>query len=314
MNFGRYVPVVFMPTLILGSWAALAHPKLSSTSTQPLILKFAAKVGSQPFACGTTYSLGKPATQVTPNDFRFYVSEVALLDAKGKATPVTLEQDGKWQYQSVALLDFENKTGACANGTTEMRDRIIGTVPKGSYTGLKFTLGVPFELNHGDATLAPSPLNLTGLWWNWQLGYKFVRLDLQKPATHSSRHSSQGHSPQGHSPKSHQPTGAHGQSGGFLIHLGSTGCAAQPPAQTPTVCKNPNKAVVTLPRFNAAQNIIVADLAQLVSKADLSQNQPKTAPGCMSDPEDRDCQSIFAHLGLPFKSQPAIPQTFFSIK
>ncbi|NJR31975.1 MAG: hypothetical protein HC778_02740, partial [Chamaesiphon sp. CSU_1_12] len=30
------------------------------------------------------------------------------------------------------------------------------------------------------ATLAASPLNLTSLWWNWQGGYKFLRLDLAK--------------------------------------------------------------------------------------------------------------------------------------
>ncbi len=306
MNFCHYVRLVFIPALILGSWSAVAHPKLSSTSTQPIILKFAAKVGSQPFACGTTYSLGKPATAVTPNDFRFYVSEVALLNAQGKATPVTLEQDGKWQYKSVALLDFENKTGACANGTIEMRDRIVGTFPKGRYTGLKFTLGVPFELNHNDATLAPSPLNLTGLWWNWQLGYKFARLDLQKPPMHSSNSSS---------PKPHKAESGHAEaSSGFPIHLGSTGCAAEPPAQKPTACQNPNKAVVTFPRFNANQNVVVADLAQLVAKADLSQNQPKTAPGCMSEPEDKDCLGIMTNLGLSFIGKPAVKQTFFSVK
>lgn len=310
MNFRRCIQVAFVPATTLVAWAAAAHPKLTH-SVQPVTLRFAVKVGSQPFACGTTYSLGNPKTAVTPNDFRFYVSDVALLDAQGKATPVTLDQDGKWQYQSVALLDFENKTGACVNGTTETRDRIIGTIPKGSYTGLQFTLGIPFELNHGDATLAPSPLNLTGLWWNWQLGYKFARLDLQKPAMHSS----QGHSPKAQSSKAHQAAGDHGEaSGGFPIHLGSTGCAAQPPAQTPTVCKNPNKAVVTFPRFNAAQNVVVADLARLVAKTDLTQNQSKTAPGCMSEPEDRDCLGIMAHLGLPFMGKPPTPQTFFSVK
>lgn len=303
MNFCRYVPVVFMPAVILGAWAAVAHPKLLSTSTQPITLKFAAKVGNQPFVCGTTYSLGTSKTAVTPNDFRFYISEVALLDAKGKATPITLEQDGKWQYKSVALLDFENKTGACANGTTETRDRIVGTFPQGSYTGLKFTLGVPFELNHNDATLAPSPLNLTGLWWNWQFGYKFARLDLQKPIMHSSN-----------SP-SHKAAGKHAEaSGGFPIHLGSTGCAAEPPAQKPTACQNPNKAVVTFTRFNANQNVVVADLAQLVANADLTQNQPKTAPGCMSETEDKDCLGIMTNLGLSFMGKPAVKQTFFSVK
>jgi len=66
----------------------------------------------------------------------------------GKSIPVNLTQDGKWQYQNVALLDFENKSGGCANGTVETRNQIVGTIPKGNYQGLQFTLGVPFNLNH----------------------------------------------------------------------------------------------------------------------------------------------------------------------
>lgn len=305
MNFFRYAQVALVPTVVFATWATVAHTKLAN-NTQPVVLRFAAKVGSQPFACGTTYSLGNPATAVTPNDFRFYISEVALLDSRGKATPITLEQDGKWQHKTVALLDFENKIGACANGTTEMRDRIVGTIPKGNYTGLKFTLGVPFDLNHTDATLAPSPLNLTGLWWNWQLGYKFGRLDLQKPTMHS---------PQSPSPNPHQSGGNHGEaSGGFPIHLGSTGCSAKPPAQKPVACRNPNKAVATFTRFNGKQNIVVADLARLVVNSALTKNQPKTAPGCMSEPEDRDCLGIMTQLGLPFMGKPAAKQTFFGIE
>lgn len=306
MNIRRYASLALVSTAIFAAWVAVAHPKLAN-SMQPVTLKFAAKVGGQPFTCGRTYSLGTPKTAVMPNDFRFYISEVALLDASGKATPVALEQDGKWQYKTVALLDFENKTRACANGTAEMRDRILGTIPKGNYTGVKFTLGVPFDLNHADATLAPSPLNLTGLWWNWQLGYKFVRLDLQKSMMQM---------PQSHSPKPHQGKGeAHADAnGGFPIHLGSTGCAAEPPAQQPTLCRNPNKAVITLARFNGNQNVVVADLARLVAGADLAQNQPKTAPGCMSEPEDRDCVGIMGKLGLPFMGKPAAAQTFFGVE
>lgn len=106
------------------------------SQTEPVTIRFAAKVGDVPFSCGSNYRLGQPATNQTLSDFRFYVSDVALIDETGKTVPVTLEQDGKWQYQTVALLDFENKTGACTNGTVEMRDRIVGTVPKGNYTGV----------------------------------------------------------------------------------------------------------------------------------------------------------------------------------
>lgn len=130
-------------TAILGNYAiSLA----STTETQEVTIRFNSKVGQQPFECGKTYTLGKPAKKFTLSDFRFYISDVALIDAKGKAVPLTLAQDGKWQYQNVALLDFENKSGACSNGTVETRNQVIGTLPKGQYQGLQFTLGIPFHL------------------------------------------------------------------------------------------------------------------------------------------------------------------------
>lgn len=280
----------------------------AKATEQPVSIRFAAKVGQQPFSCGSTYSLGAPAISMTPADFRFYLSDVVLIESSGKTAPIKLSQDGKWQYQNVALLDFEDKTGACTNGTAETRDRVVGTVPRGNYTGLKFTLGVPFKLNHADATLAPSPLNLTGLWWNWQSGYKFLRLDLQTQQAKLSMQNQ--HSLQG---KVHQLGKGHqsADSGGFPIHLGSTGCRAVPQSMP---CRNPNAASVVLSPFNPAQNMVVADLAQLVASSNLGQNQPQTPPGCMAAPEDKDCLSIMTRLGLPFMNKPTEKQAFFSLQ
>jgi uncharacterized repeat protein (TIGR04052 family) len=281
--------------------AVMGVPTIAA-ETQPVTIRFAARVGKQPFACGSNYSLGKPATNQTLSDFRFYVSEVALIDDKGKAVPLTLEQDNKWQYQNIALLDFENKMGACANGTTEMRDRVVGTVPKGNYTGVKFTLGLPFGLNHEDSTLAPSPLNLTGLWWSWQFGYKFARIDLQSPtmAPMDGRQKHQGHGDEA--------------SSGFPIHLGSAGCQGGATSEKPTRCTFPNRSTIVLTRFDPAKNLVIADLTQLVATTNLNQNQPKTAPGCMSEPNDRNCIGIMTNLGLPFMNKPAVTQTFFRVE
>ncbi|OLP15900.1 metallo-mystery pair system four-Cys motif protein [Leptolyngbya sp. 'hensonii'] len=293
---------------ILAGLSGSIVPTAVAAETQPVTLRFLAKVGKQPVSCGATYRLGKPATHQTLTDFRFYISEVALIDARGKTVPVALEQDSKWQYQTVALLDFENKTGACANGTPELRDRIIGTVPTGTYTGLKFTLGVPASLNHADTALAPSPLNLTSLWWNWQSGYKFLRIDLKSadPMPMMKHH-----------PQKPEAKGAgQGEAGiaGFPIHLGSTGCHGGSTSEKPMGCSNPNRASVRLTGFNPEKNVVVLDLAELVSKSPLNHNQPKTSPGCMSDPADRDCIGIMASLGLPFMGKPASPQTIFRIE
>lgn len=285
---------------------AKAQPA-TAAETQEITIQFQGMVGNKAFQCGESYSVGMPASSVTPTDFRLYISEVALIDAEGNAVPLTLKQDGKWQYENVALLDFEDKSGACANGTEAMNDRIVGTVPAGTYTGLQFTLGVPFELNHADATLAPSPLNLTSLWWNWQTGYKFLRIDLRNEndmAMSSSDSSQESHS--------HPPDEL--KSLGFAIHLGSTACEASSETQQPAECANPNRATVVLEGFDPVQNIVVADLAALVANSNLATNQPDTAPGCMSSPDDEDCVGIMGALGLPFNGTSAPTQSFFKMK
>lgn len=286
---------------------SIAWAQASAARTQAISLRFQAKVDDQPFRCDQSYLLGTPASRVTPLDFRLYVSDVALIDATGKAVPLTLEQDGRWQYQNTALLDFEDKSGGCANGTVEMNDRIVGTVPAGDYKGLRFTVGVPFELNHADATLAPSPLNLTSLWWNWQFGYKFARIDF------SNQHQ-MGLVPIHSTPP--DPSSEHQDKSniGFAIHLGSTECEMSEGTQRPSTCSNSNTSTITLNEFDPATGVVVADLAALVANTNLTMNQPNTAPGCMSEPGDRDCAGIMSALGIPFDGASATAQTFFRLE
>ncbi|MBS7538892.1 MbnP family copper-binding protein [Ancylobacter lacus] len=295
-------------------WLALAGALLGATGVgaaqaqeaQPVAIRFAAQVGDKPFACGQSYdNLGAPPSRATPTDFRFYVSDAELIDAAGKAVPVKLEQDGRWQYQDVALLDFENRSGPCLTGTTDLNDKVVGTVPKGSYKGLRFTLGVPFALNHADATIAPSPLNLTSTFWSWQGGYKFVRIDLSTTGT-----------PQtltvGETPKFGDKEAS--KKLGFAIHLGSTVCAAGSTAEKPTDCKNPNRPVISFLAFDPAKDVVVADLKGLLQGVNIDVNAPDTPAGCMSSPNDPDCNPLMKNFGLWFDDQPSGEQTFFRVQ
>jgi uncharacterized repeat protein (TIGR04052 family) len=272
-----------------------------ATQTQTVTIRFAGQVGNQPFSCQKSYPLGNPKVTVNPLDFRFYLSDIALINDNGQVVPLTLVQDGKWQYQNVALLDFENKSGTCTNGTKETRNIIIGQVPTGNYKGLKFTLGLPPKLNHEDATLAPSPLNLTSLWWNWRFGYKFARIDFAYQSTATRI-------------KHTKPQTNSEAFNGFAIHLGSTGCQAEASNQKPTTtCSNPNTTTIHFSQFNPISNTVIADIAQLVAETDLSKNQPNTPIGCMSTPDDSDCVGIMQSLGIPFPGKTS-EQTFFRVK
>ena len=263
-------------------------PTPTTAPDQAIELRFEARFGDDPFACGGDFSpLGSSGTTFTPSDLRFYVHDVRLVTAGGAEVAVELEQDGVWQYERLALIDFEDKTSACSNGTTLTNDRVVGTVPAGDYTGVTFVLGVPFELNHQDVTAASSPLNLTSMFWSWNAGYKFFRVDGATTG---------------------QPTG-------LFIHLGSTGCEMDGEGVV-TGCAQANRAEVTLSGFDPDQDVIVADLAALFDGMDLDSNTADTAPGCMSQTEDPDCVPVFSNLGLPFGEEPADPesQTLFHVE
>jgi uncharacterized repeat protein (TIGR04052 family) len=276
----------------------------SAASPQPVTLRFAAQVNGQPFACGQSYAgVGTTRSTITPSDYRFFVSEVALVDEAGRAVPVTLAQDGVWQLENITLLDFENGTGPCRNGTTGLNTEVRGTVPAGRYVGLRFTLGVPFARNHGDPTVAPSPLNLTAMFWNWQGGYKFVKVDTASsglqtaPAAAGAGHGSAAAS-------------------GFSVHLGSTMCASPSRTEGPKAeCANPNRVAVAFDRFDAARQTVVADIGAVLAGANVDVNTPNTSPGCMSFPGDADCPPVMGALGLAYGGTAAPgPQRLFSIR
>ncbi|MFQ3646303.1 MAG: MbnP family copper-binding protein [Anaerolineae bacterium] len=250
-------------------------------------IRFVAMVGDRPAACGIIYrGLGTEASPISLNDFRFYVSNVRMVTADGEEVPVELVQDGMWQYNDVALLDFEDGTGLCSgSGTPEMNDKVVGTIPTGEYAALRFDLGVPFELNHLDTATAPAPLNLPAMWWNWRAGYKFVRIDMQTPTSAAPQ---------------------------YFIHLGSTGCVSDSGSTPPSEpCANPNVATVELMGFNPLENFVVADLAALLMSVNLNENTPQP-PGCMSGVNDPDCVGLFPSFGLDLETGlPVEGQRFF---
>lgn len=344
---------IFIATAISLIFGGSAH---AQSNMQQVTINFAGWIGDQEFACGENYEkVGTSESTLTPADFRFYVSDLALVDKEGKTVAIELEQDNQWQYQNVALIDFEDGTGACDNGTAETRTVVVGTVPEGDYQDLQFTLGVPKELNHKDAAIAPSPLNLTSLWWNWQGGYKFLRADLKteqpisnvavtnnSQSTHSQGDSGNVQINQQTNTTSHQGgshstsqtstqtsifkdgQGTHSQTSTvetthqtanntYIIHIGSTGCNDSARSDL-FDCANPNRAKIVLEDFNVEKDVVVADLAELLSQTDLNSNQNNTPTGCMSSPDDDDCRGIMENLGLSKEVGTSREQTLFWVE
>lgn len=292
----------------------------AQSETKEVGIDFQAWVGESEFVCGESYEgVGVNQSTITPTDFRFYVSNLALIDESGNAVAVELEQDGKWQYQNVALLDFEDGTGACDNGTAELNTTVVGTVPEGDYQSLQFTMGVPQDLNHEDAAIAPSPLNLTSMWWNWQGGYKFLRVDMETEGISNVGETSHSHGEGGdssvHTSSLPNGQGTHHQSSSnaYLIHLGSTGCKDSTQSNL-FGCANPNRVQVMLEDFSAEDNVVIADLAELLAESDLTTNQANTPNGCMSSPDDADCMPIMQNLSLSSSNSADSEQKLFWVK
>ncbi len=253
-------------------------------------IEFSPRVAGEPFACASSYvGVGTAATTVRPVDFRLYVHDAALVTSGGVEVPIALEQDGVWQRDRLALLDFEDGSGSCETGSPETNVALRGTVPeRDDYVGLRFRLGVPGEMNHLDAATALAPLNVPGLWWSWKGGYKFVRLDLETEAGTP-----------------------------YYFHLGATTCDGTP--GTGFSCAYGNVATVDLAAFAPDVSRVVVDVADFYEGADLSrQPDMKTdmVPGCMAFAGDPECPVVFEKLGLSFESQAPgpRPQSLFRLE
>ena len=220
-------------------------------------IEFSATWAGQPVGC----SGSEPAL----TDLRFFVSDVILIDTSLLEHPLSFTNDGRWQQESVALIDLENGAGACVNGTQETNATISGMAKAAEINGIRFTIGVPFELNHANPLLADAPLDDSAMHWHWRSGYKFMRAGIST------------------------------MSDGFWLHLGSTACEGT--VQDISACRSPNRVTVQLAGFSPENNRINVDLAELFDGVDLNDY---VNSDCSSGPSESACAAPFGALGLNF--------------
>ena len=201
------------------------------------------------------------------SDLRLYINNVQLIDADGDAHDIRYATEYAWENDAVALIDLEDGTATCANGTAETFDRLIGAVPQREYRGLRFTVGVPFRLNHANPLTAEPPLDDAAMHWHWRSGYKFLRAGVR---TGMDR---------------------------FWIHVGSAGCEGT--VGHITGCRFPNRIEVELPEFVPGEHGVRVDLAELLAGTDLGDGEPSD---CSSGPAEEACIAPFAALGIDFAS------------
>lgn len=254
--------------LLLGFVASCAKPPI------PVSIPFVAKFGSASLGCEERNG----ATQLT--DLRFYVQDVQLITAGGDVVAVSLDPDNMWQQRDLALLDLEDGSGSCLNGTGETNETMRGTVPGGEYRGLSFTVGVPFERNHADPLQAKAPLGDPAMHWHWRAGYKFMRAGIRTADD------------------------------GFWLHLGSTGCEGT--VRNITGCNSENRVRVELADFVLGRDVVAIDLAALTRDTNLNDALPTD---CSSGPAESTCTEPFKALGLDFPTgDTSFQQTLFRVE
>lgn len=261
--------------LALACAAPLASSCVPEEPTRPLALDFVGVVNDRPFACGARYEgIGTTGSTLVAGDFRFYVHDVRVTTEDGLEHPVRLDDDGVWQSGGVALLDFEDGGSGCDGGNAPTNARLVGTIAESAaaITGVRFRVGVPESRNHLDAATAPSPLNLTAMFWGWEAGYRFLRVE---GAT------------------SGQPS--------WRLHVGAAGCSGSAREGTRT-CARRNEAVIALDEYDPELDVIVADLASLLATSDVD-SDGGGAPGCESSASDPECAVLFEALGIDSGSQ-----------
>ena len=213
-------------------------------------------------------------------DLRFYVSNPQVVTADGKVRDVGFSVERPWQNDAVALIDLEDGSGACQNGTAEVTTQLVGVVRYGNYQALRFTVGVPFRLNHSNPLTASPPLDDPDMHWHWRSGYKFLR------------------------------AGVRTDTDGFWIHVGSAGCEGT--VGNITECRFPNRIDVELTGFVPGESRVSIDLARLTAGVDLGDGD---ATDCSSGPAEKSCTAPFAALGIDFATGRQVgTQSVFSLQ
>lgn len=198
---------------------------------------------------------GKPVNFCEPmaNGWQVENLQFFLSDWQLDGQPLLLAADGRNATDSSVLLG-----GDCQQHRWQVP--VQGRLPSGR---LSFSLSVPEDVNHLNPLTQPSPINLPDMFWSWQQGHKFLRLDLVSPQ------------------------------GGWFFHLGSVGCVG------PSAMRAPSSPCAVANRFWFSVNYqqgqqLTLDLAELLADVALTAGQ-----GCMADPDDKQCVLPLANVQKP---------------
>lgn len=202
--------------------------------------------------CDTTFNIQNGEWRI--RDFSLYLSLIEYQDLVGQWHTVALDV-GKESSSKVVLL-----TPQCSNNAKDYKWQIQTNNNIEQWQKVKFTLGIPFELNHENPIFQKSPLNVPSMFWVWRTGHKFLRLEMES------------------------------ENDSWLFHLGSVGCQAKSAIRAPEKpCQFPNTFSYEVNLLEDKQ--ISLDVGVLLNGITLN-----TDNGCKSSRENSTCITLFDNL------------------
>ncbi len=156
--------------------ASCSKDNTTTPATDPdekgiVVLEFDNRAGTDDLILNNQQYRNAAGEQLTISKFAYYVSNIRLMTATGKA--YTVPQDS-----SYLLISEDNKASAF---------HTLYNVPAGDYTQVRFMIGVDSTRNTMDISKRPGVLDpadgAADMYWSWNSGYIFVKLEGSSPAS-----------------------------------------------------------------------------------------------------------------------------------
>jgi uncharacterized repeat protein (TIGR04052 family) len=259
----RYIPKKFLCLSALFSLFLLSG---CWQKEEPKKITFQATYKKEALSCQTPFFHEANSTIEPLNikkwqyqQLQFFIHNIEVKTKKAGWKP-WLMTTNPYQVDNIALLGEvcgeKNKQSHWQLALTPLTEAV-------NITELRFTVGVPFSQNHLNPLTQASPLNVSSMFWGWQGGHKFMRIELMS------------------------------KNDDWLFHLGSTGCKALSPVRAPKEeCLQPNRVLITLP-FTQHTTDIEFDLAVLFQHLTLTR-----ANNCQSAVDKESCKVLFENLAM----------------
>jgi len=210
----------------------------------------------QKVSCDSLFNVDGNAWQY--QTLQFFISQVEVKNQEGQWRLWDMTESAQ-QKNNIALLGEDCSTkNSASNRHWQLEFKSIGGMNK--FEHIRFMIGIPFNENHLNPLTQTSPLNESSMFWVWQTGHKFLRLEMKSDDDN------------------------------WLFHLGSTGCESPSVMRSPAnECAQPNRIYIEFD-LNSQQEIII-DLAKLLEGVNL-----KADSRCLSAPNNVTCQQLFNNM------------------